>query len=825
MMGNRLWMGAGVMLVAALQVSAAILPPPVTEGATAGATAPRLTVFGVPGAQVARLDGSLAEISQRYATVSADHPMRDLHQMNPAARFLLSAPLATPLVAIDATTTGDPQTLKASLEALGLQQAAVFSNDVGGWLPVTQIANAGALAELHFMRAAMPRKRSSIVATQGDFAQQSSTVRTTYPSLTGTGVMVGVLSDSFNCLATYEQAGSGVPASGYNGYAPFGFTATYTTDQQATSGQAASTSALPAGVNVIEEGPCMQYGAPYQPPFGDEGRAILQIIHAIAPGAGLAFYTAVSSEADFANGIKKLASAGAKVIDDDVGYPDEPFFQDGLIAQAINTVVGQGVVYFSSAGNDGTTSYENTAPRFSVAGTGQQASEKLLNFDPSGATSATSLPLSIPAIYPGEFIYLVVGWDQPFVTGSSGSGGATSSIDVCVTGAGSDLVTNNNSYPNQATCTGASPLGQDPTTLLIIGNPASATNPTPAANVSLTIGLAGNTPAPGRIKFLLSGNGAGATINSAFAPGGPTIQGHPMAAGAAAVGAAFYFNTPQCGTSVAELEDFSSEGGDPILFDSTGARLATAQMRQKPDFVAPDGINNTVLGANLTQSSDPQASTIYGTNIAGCQVHLLSTPNNYFPNFFGTSAAAPHAAAAAALMLQANPALTNTQIIAALQTSALPMSARGTSAAGYDYDDGHGFIDVNAAFSQLPAAAPSISVSPSTVTVGSSATLTWTAINASGCSASGSWSGSQSNSGSQTLTPTAAGTNTYTLTCTGTGGSVSSSTTLTVNAASSGGGGGHGGGTIDTITLLSLGAALLVGRTLRRPRRAAVASS
>ena len=812
MIGTRWWIGVSVMLVTTLGASAAVLPPPATAAAEAGTTAPRLTVFGIPqpaaGARPANLDGSLVQISQRYATVSPDHPLRDLHQMNPAARFRLATPLATPLVSVDAITTGDPQALKTALEALGLQQAAVFSNDVGGWLPVNQIANASAVAQLHFMRAAMPRRRSSIVATQGDFAQRSVTVRTTYPSLTGAGVTVGVLSDSFNCMATYEQAGSGVPVSGYNGYAPYGFTATYATDQQPSTGQAAATSALPSGVKVLEEANCMSYGSPYQPPFGDEGRAILQIIHAIAPGAGLAFSTAVNSEADFANGIKNLASAGAKVIDDDVGYPDEPFFQDGLIAQAINTVVSQGVVYFSSAGNDGTTSYENTTPSFAAAGTGSQANEKLLNFDPSGATSSTALSLSIPALFPGEFIYLVVGWDQPYVTGSSGSGGARSSIDMCLTGAGADLLTDNNSYPNPVTCSGASTVGKDPVQFLILGNPASASAKTAATTVTLTIGLAGNTPAPGRIKFLLSANGAKATIDSAFAPGGPTIQGHSMAAGAASVGAAFYFDTPPCGAAPAVLEGYSSEGGDPILFDTSGNRLSAPQLRNKPDFVAPDGVNNTILGATLSQSSQQ-----VNTNIAGCQ------DNESFPSFFGTSAAAPHAAAAAALMLQANPSLTNAQIIQALQNGAQPMSARATSAAQYDFDDGHGFLDVNAAFSQLPAAAPTITVSPTTITVGASATLTWTAINVTGCTASGSWTGSQAASGSQTVTPSGTGSDTYTLTCTGSNGSVSSSATLTVNAAGSS---GHsGGGTIDVGTLLTLGSgvALLTIRRLRHQPR------
>jgi Subtilase family len=823
MIGNRLWMGASVMLAAALQASAAILPPPVVAQASTAHTPPKLTVFGVPqntsaALPAGKLDNSLRDIAQRYPSVSTTHPISDLHQINPAARFRISTPMTTPQVLIDAISTGDAKALKTSLQSLGLQDAAVFSNDVGGWLPVDQLANANALAGLHFARAAMPRTRSSAVATQGDFVQESSVVRTNYPGLTGSGVMVGVLSDSFNCFATY--ATSSVPASGNNGYAPDGFTATYADDQEPSTGQAASTAALPAGVDVLEEASCLDYGAPQQLPFTDEGRAILQIVHAVAPAASLAFYTAVNSEADFANGIEALAAAGAKVIDDDVGYPDEPFFQDGLVAQAINTVEAEGVAYFSSAGNDGVTSYENTAPIFPVTGTGAQASEKLLNFDPTGATTTTSLPLSIPELFPGEFIFLVVGWDQPYVTGSPDSGGATSSFDLCLSGGGTDLVTDNNSFPNAVTCTGPSSVGGDPVQFLIIGNPANASGNTAATTASITIGLAGGTAAPGRVKFLLSADGAqGAAINSTFAPGGPTIQGHPMAATAAAVGAAFYYYTPQCGTTPATLETFSSEGGDPILFSTSGTRLSTPEVRQKPDFVGPDGVNNTFLGYTLLQTGYPLAdpTNTLPTSIAACQ----NNGEGAYPNFFGTSAAAPHAAAAAALMLQANPALTPTQIYAAMQSSALAMTARSTSASGYDYDDGHGFLQIEAAFAALPSSA-TITVSPTSVAAGSSATLTWNALNSSGCTASGSWTGSQSASGTQTVTPTAAGTDTYTLTCTGSSGSVTSSAALTVTAASTSTGtsspssGKSGGGDLDAFTLLTLGGALLASQRARK---------
>ena len=803
MLGQRIWLGvlvAGVLTARSaggaesMQAAPQFSPLP---------TSPRLRVFGAARAPLgrrvagARLDGALAEISQRYATISAAHPLADLHAINPAARFRLSAPLAVPEVLIDTVTTGDTQALKSALQNLGLRDVAAFANDVGGWLPVDQIAEAASLTELRFARASMPRTRAGPVATQGDFAQRSADIRASYPSLTGAGITVGVLSDSFNCYQIY--ASDGVPASGPNGYASNGFTATYATDR--------STGALPAGVTVLEEASCMSYGEPVRLPFSDEGRALLQIVHAVAPGARLAFYTAENSEADFASGIVKLAQAGARIIDDDVGYPDEPFFQDGVVAQAIDQVSASGVAYFSSAGNDGRISYENTAPTFPVtSASGLNAGEQLLNFDISGATTATSLPLTIPALFPGEYVTLIVEWDQPFVTGAPDSGGATSSLDLCVMGApGADWI---NFAPAAAAvnCTGPNATGADPVQLLVIGNPADATASTPVESLSISIGLANGSRAPGRIKFALDGDGAAVTID-AFATNSPTIQGHPSAAGAMAVGAAFFFRTPQCGTNPAILEQFSSAGGDPILFDVSGVRLATPQLRQKPEFVGPDGVNDTFLGFSLKAYGLP--SNTLDTTVAGCQNDAS------YPNFFGTSAAAPHAAAAAALMWQANPAVTAAQIDAALQDSALVMGG------ALNNDSGYGFIQADAALALLPPAPPSISVSPTSVTIGSSATLTWSSINTTGCSASGSWTGVQSTSGSQSITPTTTGANTYTLTCAGSGGTNTNSVVLTANANSSGSGGG--GGSLDEISLLALcGALLLRRRAVAGPSRPAV---
>ena len=670
--------------IAVSRATAAGLPLSTRPLATPGIA--HLQAFGSRSAQQresaasGKLDAALADLTRHTALVRPDHALADLHALNPAARFMQPSIAAAPLVLIDAVTRGDPQRLKTALQSLGLQKASVYRNDVGGWLPVTQIDAATARAELHSMRAAMPRARTGEVTSQGDFAQGSDVLRTTYPTLTGAGVTVGVLSDSFNCYAVYAKPGNGVPASGTTGYAPNGHLADAKQDE--------STGDLPASVNVLEEAPCLDYGAPTQLPFTDEGRAMLQIVHDVAPGASLAFYTADNSEADFANGIVALATAGAKVEADDTVYFDEPFFQDGILAQAVDQVEAQGVAYFSAAGNDAEFSYENTAPSFAtLSATAPNTGEYLLNLDTTGATTTTALPVSIPALFPGEFLAVVVEWDQPYVTGAPGSPGASSQIDLCVTGAsGSDRITDLDG--NSVACTGPNAIGVDPVQVLIIGNPANASGNSATESLNLLIGLANGSPAPGRIKLALEADGALVSIN-AFATNSATLQGHPGAAGAVAVGAAFFPQTPRCGTSPAILEPYSSEGGAPILFDASGTRLATPDIRQKPDVVGPDGVNNTFFGVALANSGFSDNSSV-----SQCQ-----NDANY-PSFFGTSAATPHVASIAALMLQANSAVTPTQIYDALRDSA---AAMGTPSP--DFESGYGFVQADAALAQLPPAA------------------------------------------------------------------------------------------------------------------------
>jgi len=778
--------------------------PPRTDAPAAA----RLIAFGGRsaaqlGTPAAKFDASLADLARHLKRVRSDHALEDLHSLSPAARFLRSASGTRPLVAVDAVTRGDPLRLRDALVALGLQHPAVYSNDVGGWLPVDELAAAAALGELASIRASLSRARGAMVTSQGDFAQNSAALRANHAGLTGAGVTVGILSDSFNCYGVYDHGNGTPPASGVRGYAPYGFA----TDDAAFD---EANGYLPATVNVLAEAPCMQWGQPVQLPFTDEGRAMAQIVHDVAPGAALAFHTASNSEADFANGIGALAAAGATVIADDVGYFDEPFFQDGIVSQAIDAVNAKGVVYFSAAGNNGQLSYENAAPSFVTAGNGTNgpAGEMLLTF----GSAQTFLPVQVPQMVPGEFMGLIVQWDQPWFSGAPGSPGASSQIDLCVTGVpANSVVLSDTSQPvisldnSLMTCTGPNTLGADPVQVLILGNPASNNSNTASQVVNVIIGLK-NGAAPNLIKVVIADDGAGSVINS-FDTKSPTIQGHPGAAGAAAVGASFFAQTPLCGTTPqAVLEYYSSAGGDPILFDKTGTRLPAPLTRQKPEFVGPDGVDTSYFGFKLAGSGFSDTSSV-----PQCQ------DDTAYNNFFGTSAATPHVAAVAALLLQANSTLTPAQIFQTLQSTALAMPlGSGTP----DYLSGYGFIQADAAFAalaSLPPGPPELKLAAATVAVGSSTTLTWSAYNVTGCTASGSWSGTQQASGSLTITPMSAGTDTYTLTCTNAHGSAQKSATLTVQAPVSSGGGGGGGG-LDGLTLLALIALGCVPALVQRVR-------
>ena len=79
----------------------------------------------------------------------------------------------------------------------------------------------------------------------------------------------------------------------------------------------------------------------------DEGRAMAQIVHDLAPGLAAGLRLRLQRRTDFANNIERLAApvrrrgAGATVIADDVTYIEEPFFQDGPVGVAIDKVAAE----------------------------------------------------------------------------------------------------------------------------------------------------------------------------------------------------------------------------------------------------------------------------------------------------------------------------------------------------------------------------------------------------------------------------------------------------------------------------------------------------
>jgi PKD repeat protein/subtilisin family serine protease len=409
---------------------------------------------------------------------------------------------------------------------------------------------------------------------------------------------------------------------------------------------------LPAGVQVLQDLNDEQRGT-------DEGRAMSQLIYDLAPGAGLAFSSVYFGEGNFAQQVLALADptkGNCQILVDDIAYFSEPFYQDGVVAQAINQVVAQrGVAYFSAAGNEADQSYENNAPHFVQGTIGTKAAARL-NFDPSGATTDVTQRI---VLADGKEFFPTLQWSDPFYT----KNGVKTDLDMYLiavkNGVAADTVARSDDN-NLAT--------QTPLEILDYTNDASTSGTT---TFDYVIVRRAGTADPARLKYVDNGS-YGATE---WKTSSPTLVGHPAATGAQAVGAVPY-------TNQRAAEYFTSKGGAlPFLFSPTGTALATVEYRQKPDIASIDGVDTSFFGATESGSD---------------------TDKNGYPNFYGTSAAAPHAAAVAALLRQAAPSLTPAQVY-----SRLVGSARLIGSSATDPYTGPGLIDAfTAIYGPVVAQAP-----------------------------------------------------------------------------------------------------------------------
>jgi hypothetical protein len=442
----------------------------------------------------------------------------------------------------------------------------------------------------------------------------------------GTGIRIGVLSNGVVTMATSQGTGDLPPTC-----------------------SSLTPPATEHCVNVV----------PGQTGTGDEGTAMMEVIHDIAPGAQLYFATANPTIAQFATNILTLRNTyNCDIIVDDVGYFAESVFQDGqgplvvsttnggVVTQAVNDVVAAGALYFSSAANSGNLN-DLTAGTwegdFADGGTIALISgtNHVHDFDPTAAVAQSDLLTVGTGTAPAS-----LSWSDPL-------GGSANDYDLYILN--STLTTIITSSTNVQTGT------QDP---------YEQTTVTVAANRRAVI--VQKAGAANRFLHLDTNRGV-----LSIATSGNT-HGHNAASGAYGVAASpvfmpfafpaagpIFFNGPYPNlyTTANKVETFSSDGPRRVFFLGDGTAIT------------PGNFSST--GGNALQQ--PLITASDGNSVTG--VGGFGSP------FYGTSCAAPTAAAIAGLIKAANPALTQAQIKTALTTTAVDIET-----AGVDRDAGAGVV-------------------------------------------------------------------------------------------------------------------------------------
>lgn len=310
-------------------------------------------------------------------------------------------------VSIDAIALGEGPELQDMIDELtphGFKVHSTYRHVASGKIPIESL---GQMCKCSTMLMAMPalstvdssrdephrqrRRATGSVTSEGVLAMEVDKVLEDL-GFNGSGVKVGVLSDSFNYLGG--------------------------ADDDIASGD------LPPAdrIDIIEDSA--------HHIDRDEGRAMMQVVHDVAPGADLAFHTARGGEAIFANGIRKLAALGCNIIVDDIFVLREPAFQDGIIAQAVDEVIELGVSYFSSAGNYGRSSWEGA---FVDSGVDSDIDDSPATYRwHDWAYGSQPVPELFQTVFLPNvtFVDLLFQWDEPFASATPGSPGSSSDLDL-----------------------------------------------------------------------------------------------------------------------------------------------------------------------------------------------------------------------------------------------------------------------------------------------------------------------------------------------------------------------------------------------------------
>jgi hypothetical protein len=387
-----------------------------------------------------------------------------------------------------------------------------------------------------------------------------------------------------------------------------------------------------------------------------EGTAMLEIIHDLAPGATLYFATAFSGPAGFAANIDALVASNCNIIVDDVTYFNESPFQDGQpIVQAVKRASDAGVLYFSSARNsgnkdDGTSgTWEGDFADGGAAGSPLPAG-RLHNF--GGGVNYDTVTVSSS---PRADLF----WADPL-------GAASNDYDLYVLDS-----------------TGASVLRASTTTQSGAQDPYESVS---TLNVGERIVILQKTGAAGRFLHLDTGR-CQISISTAG-----NVRGHNAATSSNAFSVAAVdvhttspFPSAFTGGAANPVETFSSDGPRRLFFNPNGSAITPGNFSStggavflKPDITAADGASGSA-----------------------------AVPG--FSPFYGTSAAAPHAGAVAALLKSYNQFLTPAQMRAALTNTALDIMG-----AGWDRDAGSGIVMAFQVLSFVPPPDTMLKITPTT---------------------------------------------------------------------------------------------------------------
>jgi hypothetical protein len=475
-------------------------------------------------------------------------------------------------------------------------------------MPIAAITPLAARSDIRTIRVpAFGHTNVGSVTTQGYVAHAANTVVSSM-GINGTGVTVGILSDSATPARVAALIASGdLPPTAHS---------------------------LPGqdGSDVGGE---------------DEGTAMMEIVHDMAPGANIIFATAFESESGFADNIIALANAGCKVIADDVSYFDEAAFQDGMVAQAVNTVTAMGSIYFSAAANSGNLTDGTSGTWEGDFNSGGAVTGVIATSGETGLVhnfGTTASPQNFDVLTTAEPI-ITLKWSDPL-------GASSNDYDLFVL----------NSTGTSILGFGADPQtgSQDP--FEIACRNANCSTAFPAGSRIVIVQFSGAARA-----FHLDTNRGTLSI----ATTGSTY-GHNAGLNTVSM-AATYWNSAKTGlrpfTGFANPnESFSSDGPRKIFFTPNGTPITPGnflfatnggQTLQKPDLAAADGVTTHTPG---------------------------------FLPFFGTSAATPHAAGIAALVRSARPDYTVAQTKTAMTATALD-----SMEVGVDRDSGFGITMANAA--------------------------------------------------------------------------------------------------------------------------------